>query len=146
MSEQNKDELQDILRISRLEAEARRDQASAAEPAADAEVVDLEEMNMDLELYRDIQAVLNVMVRPKLAEDGGDIELSYLDEDGVLWVQMMGGCAGCPSADETVKNLVQKELTSRISKVKAVEIDDGLDYDFIKNALDTMLTKRTGRD
>lgn len=145
MSEQSKDELRDILRINRLEIEARKNDPTA-EAVNDVELVDLEEMNMDLELYRDIQAVLNVMVRPKLAEDGGDIELSYLDNNGVLWVQMTGGCAGCPSADETVKNLVQKELASRIPKVKAVEIDDGLDYDFIKNALDTMLSKRTGRD
>lgn len=142
MAEDDRSELQDILRVQRLETRAQGDGSEALE----VEELDLAEMNMDLELYRDIQAVLNVMVRPKLAEDGGDLEVTYLDEEGVLWVRMMGGCAGCPSADETVKGLVEKELVCRIPQVKSLEIDDGLDYDFIQEALDTMLTKRTQRD
>ncbi len=142
MNEQNRDEMDDIMRINNLEAKKNENRSESME-VVDAEPIDLKEMNMDWEMYRNIDAVLNIMVRPKLAEDGGNLELSYLDEEGVLWIRMLGGCAGCPSADETVKNLVEHEVVSRIPEIKAVEIDDGLDYDFIQNALNTMLTNRT---
>ena len=68
---------------------------------------------MSEELKKDIEAVLNLFVRPQLSSHGGGLEVLYLDENGILWIEMQGECAGCPSADETAKNLVQKELISR---------------------------------
>ena len=70
---------------------------------------------MSEELKKDIEAVLNLFVRPQLSSHGGGLEVLYLDENGILWIEMQGECAGCPSADETAKNLVQKELITRIS-------------------------------
>lgn len=144
MSESNAREIKDIQRVNRLEEEAKRASGANGGPlSADALEVDYsnsyEETNIEPELRKDIEAVLNVCVRPKLAEDGGDIEVTYLEDDGTLWIQMLGGCHGCPSADQTAKGLVEKELIRRIDAVKSVEIDDGLDYDFIQEALETML-------
>lgn len=141
--------MQDIMRVNRLEEEARKSREAAVQASAPAQEPvydDFEETNIEPELRKDIEAVLNVMVRPHLAQDGGDLEVAYLDEDGTLWIRMIGGCAGCPSADETAKGLVEKELACRIPRIKAVEIDDGLDYDFIENALNTMLTTRAKKN
>ena len=47
-----------------------------------------------------IEAVLDEKVRPALRAHGGEIAADHL-EDGVLYVKLLGQCAGCPSADLT---------------------------------------------
>ena len=90
---------------------------------------------MSEELKKDIEAVLNLFVRPPLSSHGGGLEVLYLDENGILWIEMQGECAGCPSADETAKNLVQKELITRISQIKGVEIDSGISDEILAEAM-----------
>ena len=57
-----------------------------------------------------IEAVLDEKVRPALRSHGGEIAVDHL-EDGVLYVKLLGQCAGCPSADLTNETLVEAELT-----------------------------------
>ena len=64
---------------------------------------------MSDELKR-IEAVLDEKVRPVLRGHGGDIQIARF-EDGVVYVKMLGQCAGCPSADLTNETLVEAELT-----------------------------------
>ena len=90
---------------------------------------------MSEELKTDIEAALNPSVRPQLSSPGGGLEVLYLDENGILWIEMQGECAGCPSADETAKNLVQKELITRISQIKGVEIDSGISDEILAEAM-----------
>lgn len=90
---------------------------------------------MNEELRKDIEAVLNLFVRPQLSSHGGDLNIIDLDEDGTLWIEMQGECAGCPSANETTKSLVQKELVIRIPQIKSVEIDSGISDDIIAEAM-----------
>ena len=90
---------------------------------------------MNEELRKDIEAVLNLFVRPQLSSHGGGLEVVDLDENGILWIEMQGGCAGCPSADETVKNLVQKELVTHIPQIKGVEIDSGISDEILAEAM-----------
>ena len=97
-----------------------------------------EENNIPDELRKDIEAVLNLFVRPKLQEHKGDMEVSYLDDKGTLWVELLGECSGCPSADDTAKGLIEKELVSRLPQIKAVEIDTGITYDIIESAMKLM--------
>ena len=45
-------------------------------------------------------------LRPYLQRDGGDIE--YVDfKDGIVYVRMLGACAGCTMIDETLKDVEQ---------------------------------------
>jgi len=99
---------------------------------------DYEETHIPDELRKDIEAVLNLFVRPKLLEHRGDVEVIYLDDKGTLWVELTGECSGCPSADDTAKGLVEKELVSRLPQIKAVEIDTGITYDIIESAMKLM--------
>ena len=61
------------------------------------------------EELRKIEAVLDEKVRPALRAHGGEIEIDRL-EDGVLYVKLLGQCAGCPSADLTNETIVEAEL------------------------------------
>ncbi len=61
-------------------------------------------------------------IRPYLQADGGDIELTGIDEDkGVVRVRLKGACHGCPGAKMTLKLGVEQFLKKRIPEVKWVE-------------------------
>ena len=70
-------------------------------------------MNEDL---KRIEEVLDKQVRPSLRADGGEIQVDHL-EDGVLYVKLLGQCAGCPSADLTNETLVEAELVKALPEV-----------------------------
>lgn len=70
-------------------------------------------MNEDL---RRIEAVLDERVRPALRAHGGEIEIDRL-EDGVLYVKLLGQCAGCPSADLTNETIVEAELVQALPEL-----------------------------
>ena len=61
------------------------------------------------EALRKIEAVLNESVRPYLRSHGGEIAVERF-EDGVVYVKMLGQCAGCPSADLTNETVVEDAL------------------------------------
>lgn len=68
------------------------------------------------EELRRIEAVLEEKVRPALRAHGGEIEIDRL-EDGVLYVKLLGQCAGCPSADLTNETLVEAELVRALPEL-----------------------------
>ena len=69
-----------------------------------------------------IEAVLDEKVRPSLRAHGGEIEIDHL-EDQVLYVKLLGQCAGCPSADLTNETLVEAELVQALPElVKKVAV------------------------
>ena len=70
-------------------------------------------MNEDL---KRIEEVLDEKVRPSLRAHGGEIRVDHL-EDKVLYVKLMGQCAGCPSADLTNETLVEAELVKALPEV-----------------------------
>ncbi|AZR73801.1 hypothetical protein BBF96_10635 [Anoxybacter fermentans] len=67
-----------------------------------------------------VQEVLN-KIRPGLQADGGDVELIDVTEDGVVKVRLQGACGGCPMAQMTLKNGIEKTLKEEIPEVKRVE-------------------------
>ena len=60
-----------------------------------------------------IETVLEEKVRPSLRAHGGEIQIDHLEE-GVLYVKLLGQCAGCPSADLTTETLVEAELVKAL--------------------------------
>ena len=63
-----------------------------------------------------IEAVLDEKVRPALRAHGGEIAADHR-EDGVLYVKLLGQCAGCPSADLTSETIVEAELTAALPEL-----------------------------
>ena len=70
-------------------------------------------MNEDL---KRIEEVLDKQVRPSLRAHGGEIQVDHL-EDGVLYVKLLGQCAGCPSADLTNETLVEAEVVKALPEL-----------------------------
>lgn len=58
-------------------------------------------------------------VKPLLENDGGDIEFVKY-EDGICYVKLLGSCADCIYADDTIKEMIEYTITAEISEVKEV--------------------------
>lgn len=71
--------------------------------------------NIELTIEDQIIAILNV-IRPYLNNDGGDIEFVRFDE-GIVYVRMLGACAGCGSLDQTLNEGVREILIENIPGV-----------------------------
>ena len=59
-------------------------------------------------------------VRPHLQRDGGDVELVEVTDEGLVKVRLTGACHGCPMAQMTLKNGIEKSLKQEIPGVKSV--------------------------
>ena len=70
-------------------------------------------------------------LRPYLQRDGGDIE--YVDfKDGIVYVRMLGACAGCTMIDDTLKDGVEQILMEEVPGVLEVQnISSELFYKFL---------------
>ena len=66
-----------------------------------------------------IQAALD-KVRPALQADGGDVELIDVDDSGVVQVKLTGACGGCPMAQMTLKQGIERTLKKEVPEVKEV--------------------------
>ncbi len=62
-------------------------------------------------------------IRPALQADGGDIVFKRLDDDGVVWVELVGACGTCPVSTMTLKAGVERIIMDRVPGVTAVEED-----------------------
>jgi Fe-S cluster biogenesis protein NfuA len=59
-------------------------------------------------------------IRPNLQADGGDVELVDVAADGVVKVRLVGACHGCPMAQMTLKNGIEKFLKQEVPGVQSV--------------------------
>lgn len=66
----------------------------------------------------EIRSVIEKL-RPYLQRDGGDIEFLKF-EDGIVYVHMLGACAGCSMLDETLKDGVEQILIEEVPGVVEV--------------------------
>ena len=73
----------------------------------------------DNEVIVQIKALLDERVRPMVAMDGGDIVFERF-EDGIVYLQMQGACAGCPSSTMTLKSGIENMLRHYVPEVKEV--------------------------
>lgn len=59
-------------------------------------------------------------VRPSLQADGGDIEFISVTDDGTVTVKLTGACHGCPMAQLTLKEGVERFLKKSVPEVTSV--------------------------
>ncbi|MFO0972577.1 MAG: NifU family protein [Phycisphaerae bacterium] len=59
-------------------------------------------------------------IRPGVQRDGGDIQLVDVTAAGVVRVRLTGSCVGCPSASETLKFGVERNLKAAVPEVREV--------------------------
>jgi Fe-S cluster biogenesis protein NfuA len=66
-----------------------------------------------------IKDLLDSRVRPAVAQDGGDITFKGFKE-GVVFLNMKGSCAGCPSSTATLKHGIENLLRHFVPGVTEV--------------------------
>ena len=60
------------------------------------------------------------LIRPAVQEDGGDIELVEVREDGTVVIRFLGACIGCPSSEITLREGISRNLRERVPEVTTV--------------------------
>jgi Fe-S cluster biogenesis protein NfuA len=60
-------------------------------------------------------------IRPALQQDGGDLELIDVSDDGVVKVKLTGACGSCPMSQMTLKMGIEQRLREEIPEVAMVE-------------------------
>ena len=79
----------------------------------------VEESAGDADIVAQIHELLESRVRPAVAGDGGDIQYRGY-KDGVVYLQMQGACAGCPSSSATLKHGIEGLLKHYVPEVVEV--------------------------
>ena len=75
-----------------------------------------------LEIVEQIKELIELRVRPAVAQDGGDIVFKHFDDaDGIVFLEMRGACAGCPSSTMTLKHGIENLLKHYVPEVNGVE-------------------------
>lgn len=87
------------------------------EPQSTLQEIDTEGMS---EIEKQIVEIIETRVRPSVAMDGGDIVYQGF-EDGIVYLQLRGSCAGCPSSTITLKNGIESMLQHFVPEVQGVE-------------------------
>lgn len=73
----------------------------------------------DEEIVAQIKDLLDTRVRPVVAQDGGDITFHGFDQ-GIVYLNMVGACAGCPASTQTLKQGVEKMLKHFVPEIEEV--------------------------
>lgn len=59
-------------------------------------------------------------IRPAVQMDGGDVQLVDVSDEGVVTVQMMGACGGCPMSMLTLKAGIERIVKSQVPEVTEI--------------------------
>ena len=83
--------------------------------------------DMEAQLLEAIEAI-----RPALQSDGGDMRVLSVDEEtGVVDIELMGACGGCPMSSLTLKAGIERILKDRVPGVTEVRAK-GIDFDTVE--------------
>ena len=92
---------------------------SAGAIAVPADDMEWEENPEDADIVVQIKELIETRVRPAVAGDGGDIVYRGFNE-GIVYLQMQGACAGCPSSSATLKQGIESLLKHYVPEVVEV--------------------------
>ncbi len=69
-----------------------------------------------------VEKVFEEYIRPILVQDGGDVEI--IDIKGtIVYCRFQGACAGCPSAIQTMKMMIEPHLKDMVNEhIRVVEV------------------------
>ncbi|MGY3531710.1 Fe-S cluster biogenesis protein NfuA [Bradyrhizobium embrapense] len=93
------------------------DGSAASDEARDEEDEFFDEA--DAETVEQIKDLIETRVRPAVANDGGDITFRGF-KDGIVYLNMKGSCAGCPSSTATLQHGIQNLLRHFVPDVQEV--------------------------
>ena len=89
-----------------------------------------------------ITKVLKDKVDPILAAHyGGAVLTKY--ENGIAYVRLTGACASCPSAQQTIEDVVKSVVTGELDEVKDVILDTSVSEDLLDMARKILIKEIT---
>ena len=77
------------------------------------------DMGREMTVREKVQEAIE-KIRPMLQRDGGDVELVDV-QDGIVTVRLKGACHGCPMAQMTLKNGIEKLLKREVPEIISVQ-------------------------
>ena len=80
-----------------------------------------------------VRKVVKEKVDPVLAEHFGGSELTKI-QDGVAYVKLTGACASCPSAQETIEDVVKNFVCGSVDGIQDVVLDTSVSEDLLDMA------------
>ena len=86
-------------------------------------------------LEADIQAVLDERVRPLLRAHSGDVELTGIEAGRVVRLRLIGACATCMGAEQTVNDVIVASIREACPSVGDVRVETGVSRELIDEAL-----------
>ena len=99
-----------------------------ADDTALEEALDSEEISDEALMRVALDAAVEA-IRPAIQMDGGDMIVHELRaEEGVVDIELVGACVGCPMSSITLKQGVERILTDRVPGLVKVRAK-GIDYD-----------------
>ncbi len=90
---------------------------------------------MSERLEQEIQAVLDAKVRPVLRAHSGDIELTGIGEGGIVRLRLLGACASCMGAEQTVNDIIVNGVRESCPWVSDVRVETGVSEELVQEAL-----------
>ena len=86
---------------------------------ADIEFPEVKDRDPNSEIDMDILNDTIEYIRPAVQADGGDIKLASVN-DGVVNIEMLGACQGCPLSIATLKSGIERILKDKVPGVVEV--------------------------
>ena len=74
------------------------------------------------QLTKEIERAIDAQVRPRLQLDGGDLEIIEI-RDKLVYCRLIGVCAGCAGAGDTVRYVVEDTLRAAVDpEIEVIEV------------------------
>jgi Fe-S cluster biogenesis protein NfuA len=86
---------------------------------ANIEFPEVKDRDPNSEIDMDILNDTIEYIRPAVQADGGDIKLASVN-DGVVNIEMLGACQGCPLSIATLKSGIERILKDKVPGVVEV--------------------------
>jgi len=84
---------------------------------------------------KDIRAVLDGQIRPVLPAHKGDIELTGIEAGGIVHLRILGACATCLGAEQTVSDIIVASILEACPWVTDVRVETGVSDELVREAL-----------
>lgn len=104
--------------ISAIKGEIRQHVASG--DAAVGEQKQVEALDNDSELARQVIELIDEEIRPAVAMDGGDVQFVGITDDMVVQIRLIGACSTCPSSTATLAFGIERLLVEEFPDVAGV--------------------------
>lgn len=94
-----------------------------------------------MELSERVESILEEKVRPMLRGHGGEVRLVDCT-DGVVSIQLMGACSGCPAADLSTRSFIEDTLREALPEVVRVELVNTVSPELLEMARQILKQRR----